>query len=208
MDEHDFEAAMEEYKTLRQECLSVYEQRTLPLVYMSLVMVTLAAAAVQTGEIVLCSFLLSAVFPVALHWIGKRATVARIAYYIATELEGRLGGLRWESWVWRARGGKLDDLHAWVVASGVVYFYVLVGLGGAVFYAVHTLSQFAVVMCWYNGILAVILVLFTHYASGARYKLTDRPAPLAVAATNTNGDQTAGRAETSNTEDVASGSGS
>ena len=181
MDQQDFEAAMEEYKALRQECVGIYEQRTLPLVYMSLVMVTLAAAALQTKELVLCSFLLSAVFPVALHWIGKRATIGRIAYYIATELEGRVTGLRWESWVWRERGGKLDDLHSWVLASGVVYFYVLAGLGGAVFYAVRSLSQFAIAMCWYNGILALILVLFANHASGARYRVPQRFAPLAMA---------------------------
>jgi hypothetical protein len=172
MDNQEFSALIEEYKTLREECLKVFEQRTIPLVYMSLIIVTLIGGGLQFKKDFIFSLVLTSIFPVALHWIGKRYTVARISYYIKTEIEPRIKGLNWENWVWHDRDTKLDDIQAWIVSSGVISFYIMIGLACALYYTLKNfpfLPYFSLGILIYNILLGVVLLILLWMCSGKRY---------------------------------------
>ena len=159
---------IEEYKTLRGECLKVFEQRTIPLVYMSAIIVTLITGAVQFKEDFIFSLVLTSIFPVAVHWIGKRCTVARISYYIKTQIEPKIKGLNWENWIWEQRGNKLDDMEERIVSDGVMWFYILVGLACASYYVCKHFTPFSVALLIYNILLAIILLVLLWISSGRK----------------------------------------
>lgn len=169
LDSQKFSATIEEYKTLREECLKVFEQRTIPLVYMSLIIITLVGGAIQFQRDFLCSLVLTGIFPVAVHWIGKRCTVARISTYIRTEIEPKVEGLQWENWIWRQRRGRIDAFEEWIVSSGVICFYVLVGLCCAAYYVYSKPSFFSILMLMYNLLLALVLLFLLRMGRGRRY---------------------------------------
>lgn len=169
LDSQEFSAIIEEYKTLREECLKVFEQRTIPLVYMSLIIISLVGGAIQFQKDFLCSLVLTGIFPVAVHWIGKRCTVARISTYIRTEIEPKVDGLQWENWIWCQRRGRIDAFEEWIVSSGVICFYVFVGLCCATYYVYAKLSLFSVLMLMYNFLLALVLLYLLRMGRGKRY---------------------------------------
>ena len=167
-DDEQLRVVLEEYKTLRDECLKVFEQRTIPLVYMSAIIVTLITAAVQFQKDFIFSLVLTSIFPVAVHWIGKRCTVARISYYIKTQIEPKIEGLNWENWIWQQRGNKLDDIEELIVSSGVMGFYILIGLASAFYYVHKDFCSFSVGVLVYNILLAIILLILLWLSSGKK----------------------------------------
>lgn len=169
MDQKQLYGIIEEYKTLREECLKIFEQRTIPLVYMSLIIVTLITAAIEFEEDFVFALVLTSIFPVAVHWIGKRYAVARISYYIKTHIEPKIDGLNWETWIWESRGNKLDDFEEWIVCKGVIYFYILIGLVCAYYYTCNDCSDLSVFMLSYNIILAIVLVILLSGSTGGKW---------------------------------------
>jgi glycosyltransferase involved in cell wall biosynthesis len=149
---------LEEYKTLRTEIRENLKMRSSILLYLVIIIASVAASSAGSGKYIFLSILFPFMFPLLIWWNSLYISNLLINNYITNVLAPRMPFMRWEPAVSSQRKWKISILLKMHTAPGMTVIYVVLGLAPSAYFAIRERTLLSCTIFCFSGILALVVI--------------------------------------------------